>query len=93
MLADLLVDTLATHRLVRLAQRDTLPPLPDVRDALNERLGDHPAGELLTCPWCASIHVAAGVGLLRALAPRFWRPVARLLAISSVVGLISEREL
>lgn len=43
---------------------------------------------LITCPWCASVYVAAGVVLVRHRAPRLWQPVAELLAASQVAGLV-----
>lgn len=89
---DLLVDVLAAHRLVRLAQTDTVPPLPEIRAHLETAHPDATWLELLYCPWCLSIWVAAAVGLARAVTPGVWRPVARLLAISSAVGLITERQ-
>lgn len=90
--ADLLVDALATHRLVRLIQRDTLPPLPEIRDHLHLVHGDRAWIELLHCPWCLSVHIAAAVTAARVVAPRWWGRAARVLAVSSLVGLVSERE-
>lgn len=43
---------------------------------------------LVVCRWCASIHLALGVVLARRLVPRAWDPLARLLAFSSVAGLL-----
>lgn len=91
-LADLIVDALAAHRLVRLLQRDTLPPIARARAAVLARHPEHPLGELLVCPWCASVHVAAATQLARAVAPRWWPRVAAVLAASSVVGLLAEFE-
>lgn len=47
---------------------------------------------LLTCRWCASVYVAAGVVALRALAPRPWGYVARALAASSAAALLAAVE-
>jgi hypothetical protein len=91
-LADLVVDALASHRLVRLAQRDTITQ--HWRDGLShDPKVPSPLVELLHCPWCLSIHVAAVVTAARAVAPRVWGPLGKVLALSTVVGLISEREL
>lgn len=49
-----------------------------------------PIGELVTCPWCASIWLAAGVVVARRLAPSIWDPIARLLALSEAAGLAAE---
>lgn len=46
----------------------------------------HPLGELITCPWCASVYVAAGCALVAAVAPRSWRVLSRVLAGSLVAG-------
>lgn len=89
--ADLLADALAAHRLVRLVQRDTITQR--WRDGILHNPDAGPLAELLSCPWCLGIHVAAAVTAARLVAPRWWGPVSRALAIASVVGLISEREL
>ncbi len=46
---------------------------------------------LATCPWCASVWCAAGVVALRRLVPRAWGPVAEVLALAAVAGLVAER--
>ena len=91
-LADLLVDALATHRIVRLVQRDTLPPVARARGAALARWPEHPLLELLVCPWCASVHVAALTQAARVLAPRWWSRVAAVLAASTVAGFLTEFE-
>lgn len=45
-----------------------------------------PLGELITCAWCSSVWLGAGVVVLRRYAPRFWDPVARFLTYSAVAG-------
>lgn len=91
-LADLVVDALATHRIVRLVQRDTLPPIPQVRAHFLANHPDHPLVELLVCPWCASVHAAALTQLARAVTPRWWARVAAVLAASSIASLLAELE-
>lgn len=49
----------------------------------------HPIGELIGCPWCVSIHIGAGVVLLRMTMPGLWDPLARLLAFSAVSGVVA----
>jgi len=39
------------------------------------------------CPWCVSMWVAAAAAAARALVPRWWDPLARVLAASSVASL------
>lgn len=50
----------------------------------------HWLGELITCPWCASMWLAAGVVLVRDFAA--WRWIALVLAFSAVAGLLSTWE-
>ncbi len=91
-LADLAVDALATHRIVRLLQRDTLPPVARARGAALARWPESPLIELLVCPWCASVHVVALTQFARAVAPRWWPRVAAVLAASTVAGLLADFE-
>lgn len=73
---------------------------PDVRirAELDETTGDEilvydehtKLGELITCPWCVSVYVAAAVVAARRLAPGVWDPVARGLAASLAAGLAAE---
>lgn len=50
----------------------------------------HPKlAELLECPWCVSIWIAAGVVAARRIAPRLWGPIAALLAASTIAGVLS----
>ena len=85
-------DALAAYRLVRLLQRDQLPPLPDLRSRLTRAAGDRAWGELLHCAWCAGFHVAALVVAARHTAPRVWGPLAAVLATSTAVGLLATAE-
>lgn len=86
------VDALAAYRLVRLAQRDQLPPLPAVRARLHEAAAGRSWAELLDCAWCAGVHVSALVLLARHRAPKTWAPLATVLASSAVVGLLTTAE-
>ena len=47
---------------------------------------------LITCPFCVSVYVAAGVVVARSLVPWAWRPVARAAALAGVVALIAEAQ-
>lgn len=47
---------------------------------------------LLTCRWCASVYVSAGVVAARRLAPVPWGYVARALAASSAAALLAAVE-
>lgn len=86
---ELVVDAIATYRLTRLVQEDSLLDRP--REWVLDRWGHRKAAELVTCPWCAGVWVAAGVVAARVLFPRAWPVCARVLAASAVTGLLSER--
>lgn len=47
---------------------------------------------LITCRYCTSVYVAAGIMLARALAPRAWDPMARMLTVASAGVLIAGLE-
>jgi hypothetical protein len=47
---------------------------------------------LITCRWCTSVWLAAGVVALRRLIPGLWGPMAQLLAASSVSTLLAGLE-
>lgn len=94
------VDALAAGRLTRLVTTDTFPPVRILRDRILERFdpgaeirkrgGELPAvAELVTCNWCAGFWISAGVVTARAVAGRWWDPVAKALAASMVVGLVA----
>lgn len=48
--------------------------------------------ELILCPWCVSVWVAAGVLIARSRFPRAWAPVARLLALAAAAALVAANE-
>lgn len=81
------LDALAVWRIVRFVQRDSL--IEEPREAMINRWGHLKIMELVTCPWCLSIWVAAGVVLARAVAPRLWGKIARGLAFSAGAGVIT----
>lgn len=82
-----LADMLATYRLTRLITEDRILDGPR---ALIERRGGPRLRYFVSCPWCVSIWVGAGVATARRIAPRAWAPAADALAASAVAGLISE---
>lgn len=89
-MASVAVDALATYRLTRLLQQDTVPPLPAVRERLMARYGASPYSELLDCPWCLSVWLGLVVAALRRVCPRLWGITAHALAASAVTGLLSQ---
>lgn len=98
----LTVNGLAAYRLTRLLTRDSLPPLPLVRQHVLDKLDEiqnakgaaqeHPLAELVHCPWCVGFWVSVGVVGAATFAPRAWRPLATALAFSAVVANIAVRE-
>ncbi len=101
-LALLAVDFLACYRLTRLVVEDTFPPVKVVRDAIVRRHTTvraitaggtieepHALAELVQCPWCASFWLAALVVVARWNVPGWWTPVAVVLALSAVSGIVS----
>jgi hypothetical protein len=99
---DLVINSMAAYRLTRLWTRDSLPPLPAVRQHVLDKLDEiqdakhttqeHPLAELVHCPWCIGFWISAGVVGAATLAPRAWRPLATALAFSAVVANIATRE-
>lgn len=81
---------LAVFRATRLAQVDTVPPLPELRAALMARYGHARWSALLDCPWCLSVWVAAALWVLRLACPRLADAVIGILAASAVTGIISQ---
>lgn len=88
---------LATFRLTRFVVDDTFPPMRWLRDriAFRARKQGHRVAdffdELITCPWCASIWIAAGVTWAtdRLLAGGLTAPVLVALAASGITGIIA----
>lgn len=100
---ELVEDGLAVARITRLITTDRLTM--KLRDKITARWGlewipdktqpgasqgrPNSLGYLLTCDWCVSMYVAAGVAVARTVAPRAWRPLARALASSATAGIIA----
>jgi hypothetical protein len=88
-----LIDALAVYRLTRLIIEDEVTE--PVRDAVQQRFGaphESRLSYLLTCPYCVSVYAAAAVSVADMIAPRFWRPVSRALALSAAVCLVYDRD-
>jgi hypothetical protein len=87
------VYTLAAYRLTRLLTHDSLPPVKRVRDYVLNRWGDNPWSEIADCPWCMGWWVALGTTLLvSSPADTVYRWVAVPLAMSTIIGLIANRD-
>lgn len=83
----LIADALATYRITRLLQRDTLRPFVALRTVVM-RDAPEPVAEAWECAWCLPVWVAAGVSAARLLAPRAWDPVSKALAAAAVASLL-----
>lgn len=80
-------DGLATYRLATLVSRDyiTWP----IRQAILRR--SESAFQFVSCQWCTSIWLAAGVVALTRFWPSGWQYGAMALALSGVAGFLAER--
>ena len=88
---DVSLDALATYRLTRLVVEDEITA--HLREMLWDRYdpGETKIGYLVTCPWCMSFWVGAGVVVARHTFPRTWSSVAKALTFSAVTGIIARR--
>lgn len=85
----MIVDAFAVARLTRLSAIDDFPPIAIARDAFVGKVGkDSALGELVTCAWCSGVWWAAGVRVARRVAPRYWGPVAEMLAVAMVAAQV-----
>lgn len=85
-------DALAVHRLTKLVLDDEITK--PLREKIWKRFPPETTkiGYLTTCPWCVSIWAGVAVIAAEAIAPDVWRPIARILAMSSVTGILFEKE-
>ena len=86
-----LIDALAIYRATRLITEDWMPFGP-TREKIYNTFPHSLITELVGCPWCISLWVAAGAVTARATAPALWSPLARILALSAATGLLSTWE-
>ncbi len=85
-----LIDALATHRLTRLVVEDEITR--EVRYHVWEKYPPESTkiGYALTCPYCTSVWIGAGVSVLRHTMPKTWSILAHALAASAVTSLLEE---
>lgn len=88
---DLAVDAVATYRITHLIVEDTIP-FGKARSWIQDRSPNSLLAEWVTCPWCVSMWVGAGVVTARALLPGFWDRMGAVLAVSGVTGLLATWE-
>lgn len=96
----LAVDALAVYRLTRAAVKDKITERPRRWAATLPDRYEGPLAApapllayLASCPWCASVWVAAAVVALTVFAPLWWSYAATGLALAAVSGWLSDREL
>ncbi len=84
----LIILALATYRISRFLVEDTL--FSPVRDRIWAKFhpGSTKIGYFFTCYWCTSIWAASALVVCYILVPWLAIPVAVVLALSTVVGLI-----
>lgn len=78
------VNALAVWRITRLITEDEITRRP--RDWIVMNAPDKIA-YLVTCKHCSSIYAGGAAVFLRTVAPRVWKPLAELLALSAVTSL------
>jgi hypothetical protein len=92
----LVLDALATYRLTRLVTDDTITE--PIRHWLGGwdpavlRVSRPRTWDFITCPWCTSVWIGAGVVALTALWPVEWAYGAAALAFSAVAGFLKGHE-
>ena len=90
-LTRLLVDGLASYRLMKLVRDDRITQ--PAREAVQKRSGPPEQSKisyLMTCPWCLSVYFGAALTLGRRRWPTATHAVARTLALSALTGLASQ---
>lgn len=90
-LAGLLVDGLASYRLVKLVRDDRITE--SAREAVQQRTGPPERSKisyLMTCPWCLSVYFGAALTFGRMRWPRATNAVARTFALSALTGLATQ---
>lgn len=97
-----IIDALAVYRLTRLATRDAITE--QIREVIASELDTAQTSGLISkstrekidylmsCDWCMSIWIAAGVVALKKYVPDVWNNLRYVLATSAVTGLIASNE-
>ena len=87
----LLIDALATYRLVKLVRDDRITE--PLREAVQESQGPPDQSRisyLVHCPWCLSMYFGAALTLSRRRWPGPTSVLARSLALSALTGLATQ---
>lgn len=88
----LVILSLATFRITRFITRDDYPLWAPLRSRITRRWPPTPGAwsEVVLCPWCASPYIAAVLLVVWLFVPYWLAPVALILALSAVAGLLAE---
>jgi hypothetical protein len=87
----LLIDALATYRLVKLVRDDRITE--PLRDKVTQRLGPPDRSKisyLLDCPWCLSFYFGAVFTVGRQRWPMTTALISRTFALSAATGLTTQ---
>lgn len=85
---DLLIDALATYRLVKLVRHDKVTE--PIRDRVLAKHGPPDRSKisyLIDCPWCLSVYFGGALAVGRRLWPGSTSVASRGLALSALTGL------
>jgi hypothetical protein len=73
--------------------RDDMASVTETAQEVVDAIADPPkVARLVTCRWCAGMWIAGGVVAARRIAPTWWDPAAKALALSATAVLISRFE-
>ena len=87
-LLELLIDTLATYRLVKLIRHDKLTePIRDKVLATHGPPDRSKISYLINCPWCLSVYFGGAIAVGRQVWPGSTAVASRGLALSALTGL------
>lgn len=82
-----------TYRITRLLAVDALPLIAKPREWIVNKLGEeHAISYLVTCMWCVSMYVGAGVTAVADLFTAVPYPWLTWIVASAATGLIAQRE-
>ena len=87
-MAELLIDALATYRLVKLVRHDKITEL--VRESVQAKHGPPDRSKisyLIDCPWCLPAYFGGAIALGRRFWPGGTAVTSRGLALSALTGL------
>lgn len=89
----ILLICVGTYRITRLFAVDALPLIAKPREWIVNKLGEeHAISYLVTCMWCVSMYVGAGLTAVTDLFTAVPYPWLTWIVASAVTGIIAQRE-